>query len=288
VPPPAPTGTYTPLPATFTPTLLPSPFPSTWTPTPTLPPQPGQHPFTSEVSLIFTNGDSQVEKVRYLLYLPEAYFADPAKQWPLILFLHGSGEAGADLKLLERTGLPEVLKNDANFPFVVVSPQIPAPPPGGDASSAFDVQNYLATWGWKPHIRKLEALLVHLQSSLRIDPQRLYLTGLSLGGFGAWEYALEFPDRFAAVVPLAGGFRFVDNKLPANLCDLKDLPIWAFHGKLDGTVFPERAQGLVDGLKACGSTVARLTLYPDLGHNISSTAYADAELWEWLLAQEKN
>ncbi len=284
-----------------TPTLLPSTIAPTQTSkatltitltatptlTPTSPPRAGQAPYTSEVEIRLSDGSSQTQKVRYLLYLPEGYFQDAQKKWPMILYLHGSGEAGTDLNLLKRNGLPKMLDQNLNFPLIVVSPQIPAPPQGSSGSVTFDVQNYLEVWGWAPHIRELDALIELLQTSLRVDPQHLYLTGVSLGGFGAWHYALQFPHRFAAVAPLAGGYRFVDNELPPNLCDLKDLPIWAFHGALDGNVSPERSQAMVDGLKACDSTAVRFTLYPDHSHNVWDTTYADPEFWDWLLAQEK-
>jgi predicted peptidase len=240
-----------------------------------------------EVPVRFGEKFSQSFTVHYLIYLPESYPNEPIQKWPLILFLHGSGEAGKDLSMLLHTGLPQKLQNEANFPFVVVSPQIPAPPLQGEASSSFEVQTYLDTWGWKPHIEILEALLDYVQAAYRIDPQRVYLTGISLGGFGAWEYALRHPDRFAAVAPLAGGFRYFDDQLPANLCDLEAVPIWAFHGKLDTNVPPRCSQDAVAGLKDCGAE-ARFTLYPELKHDVWTTAYNTPELWEWLLAQRKN
>jgi predicted peptidase len=240
-----------------------------------------------QVQVRFGEKSSQDFTVSYLIYLPESYPVNTARRWPLILFLHGSGEAGKNLGLLTRTGLPQKLESEPDFPFVVVSPQITAPPVQGEASASFDVQVYLETWGWKRHIDILEALLDYMQATYRIDPQRVFLTGISLGGFGAWEYALRHPDRFAAVVPIAGGFRYVDDELPTNLCDLKEVPIWTFHGELDTNVPLRCSQAAVYGLKACGTEV-RFTQYPDLAHNVWTTAYNTPELWEWLLAQKKN
>jgi len=263
--------------ATFT------PLPPTATATPAL----GQHSMTVTLPYKISETLEQKETYHFLLYLPGDYYTDATRQWPLVLFLHGSGEAGKDLNLLKRLGLPRRLEQDENFPFIVVSPQIPAPPERQDPTTANDMEAYLNTWGWKSHVKKLEVLLEYIQTSLRVDNQRVYLTGLSLGGFGTWAYALQYPDRFAAIAPIAGGFHFGDNELPANLCDLKDLPIWVFHGQRDLTVNYHRSQSLVEGLEACGAREVKFTLDPEGQHDVWSAAYDDPALWDWLLAHQK-
>ena len=115
-----------------------------------------------------------------------------------------------------------------------------------------------------------------MQANLSIDPGRIYLTGTSLGGGGAWEIGLQYPGHYAALVPVAGyyGYPF---EVPENICDLKDIPIWAFHGSKDEIVPLDAEQGLVDALKACGGNV-KLTLYPDSKHEIWNQVYATPEL----------
>ena len=275
----APAATFTPLPPTIALTPL---------PTATVTPAPGQQAITLSLPYAISSTLSQTETFHFLLYLPADYYQDVSRRWPLVLYLHGSGEAGNDLNLLKQNGLPEKLEQDKNFPFIVVSPQIPAPPERQDPTTSYDIEGYLNKWGWKGYVSKLEVLLDYIQASQRVDTRRVYLTGLSLGGFGVWAYALQFPDRFAAIVPIAGGYHFVDGVLPADLCDLKDLPIWVFHGQLDPTVDYRRSQVLVDGLQTCGAREVKFTLDPEGLHDVWSAAYADPALWEWLLAHEKN
>lgn len=218
----------------------------------------GQHAYVFQAS-------NNVE-VRYLLYLPETF--EPAKQWPLILFLHGSGQTGTTIDRLKQEPLPKTLETQTDLPFIVVSPQLP----GGS---------------WSTYIDPLEELLDSLGETLPVDPNRLYLTGLSLGGFGTWEYAYLHPDRFAAIAPIAGGYQYRSREIPEDICRLKDLPIWAFHGEKDRDVEPYHGQLLVDAIQACGGK-ARITVYPDTGHQVTWwNAYADPALYEWFLANSK-
>ena len=206
--------------------------------------------------------------MRYLLYLPDSYGKDAQKKWPLVLFLHGRGERGEDLELLKKHGLPKILEQQADFPFIVVSPQLPSD----------------RLW-WSDMIDPLNTLLYQIQSTFAVDPQRLYLTGLSMGGFGSWEFALRFPDRFAAIVPIAGGYLEGSRAVPENICALKGLPTWVFHGGADIDVLPFQAEVLVTALKNCGGDV-RYTFYAEADHaGTWERAYADPELYQWLLAQ---
>ena len=219
---------------------------------------PGQHPYSSIVGEV---------RLNYLLYAPAAYGKDPARRWPLIVFLHGGGERGDDPALLTRQPLPKTLAVTTNFPAVVVSPQLP-----------------LRFTYWSDLIDPIDALVQRLERRFAIDPYRLYLTGLSTGGFGTWEYALRYPRRFAALVPIAGGYR--QGGVPHTICALRDVPVWAFHGASDTVVPPYDSEILVKALRACGSRVVRLTLYPGVDHYGSwPRAYADPALWRWLFSK---
>ena len=224
----------------------------------------GQHPQTSTVKV----GDGSME-VRYLLYIPEAYGKDRKTTWPLILFLHGMGECGTNIELVKKHPLPRDLETTLDFPSIVVSPQLQSP----------------YNDGWEPQLDALNALLLQIQEKYRVDPKRVYVTGLSMGGSGTWHMALRFPRRFAAIVPIAGFYSWASRTVPSNICDLRDLPIWAFHGAQDSTVPLYQDEVIVEALKACGSSV-KFTVYGDADHEPTwLRAYADPALFEWLLAQ---
>ena len=217
--------------------------------------RPGQYAFTFQAS-------SGVN-LQYWLYFPENFNTN--QQWPLILFLHGSGERGITIERVKDQGLPQILDTQTDIPFIVVSPQL-------DSGS------------WDKRLEDMNELLDYLTQTLPIASDQLYLTGISLGGFGTWSYALQYTDRFAAIVPIAGGY---DEQAPEDICKLKDLSIWVFHGEADTAVEPYYSQVLVDALQACGSDVI-FTLYPDTSHiSTWDKAYADPALYEWLLAQSK-
>ena len=210
----------------------------------------------------------QPVRLGYLLYLPQGYNqAGNQEPWPLILFLHGMGERGDDLELVKKHGIPKVAERRPGFPFIAVSPQCPA-----DSV-------------WTMQLPALNALLDEVLARYNADPDRVYLTGLSMGGFGAWHLAAAYPERFAAVVPICGG---VDEHLgfPAKLALLKDVPVWAFHGGRDDVVPPERSRMAVDALNRYGGQ-ARLTIYPEAGHDSWSQTYDNSELYDWLLAHRR-
>ena len=218
----------------------------------------GQHAYAFQ--------SSTKTEIRYLMYIPENY--TPEKNWPLILFLHGSGQTGTNIERLKEEPLPKTLDTQTDFPFIVISPQLPA--------------GY-----WSTYIDPLDELLDSIQGTLPVDPNRFYLTGLSLGGFGTWEYALRHPDRFAAIAPIAGGYLFQSHDVPDDICKLKNLPIWAFHGAQDTLVEPYQSEVLIIALQSCGGN-AKLTIYPEAGHEASwRNAYADPALYEWLLKNTK-
>lgn len=204
----------------------------------------------------------------YLIHLPKDYGAPAdADKHPLIIFLHGSGEAGdggKDLHKVEGNGLARMLKTEtelpADFPFIVLIPQCPPDQP------------------WSPY--ELVALLDEIQSKYRVDPDRIYLTGLSLGGYGVWDTAIAFPDRFAAIAPVSGGGD------PADVARIKNVPAWIFHGENDPTVPVGEAKRMIEALKKIGGHV-RATIYANTGHNAWTPAYRTGELYEWFLRQRR-
>lgn len=204
--------------------------------------------------------DRQFEKEKikldYVLYLPEGYSKGDAAA-PLVLFLHGAGDK---LERLKRTGLPKRIEQKKETPFIFVAPQNPGR-------------------GWDT--RALTALLDDLVAKYRVDKDRIYVTGLSMGGFGTWALAAATPDRFAAIIPICGGGN------PGTAAKLKDLPIWVFHGGKDTVVPPERSEVMVNALKKAGAEKVKYTLYPEAGHDSWTKTYANPEVWSWLLQQKR-
>ena len=210
--------------------------------------------FQAKVSLDVSYG--------YLKYLPEGYEADQAKRWPLVVFLHGSGERGTDLQKLKIHGPTKLITAGQKFEAIIVSPQCPA----GQI--------------WSPH--GVHALTQEIMKTHRVDADRVYLTGLSMGGFGTWDTITEYPATYAAVVPICGGagVRFV-------LADrIKHIPEWIFHGGKDSVVDPAFSKKMNDVLTKLGAQV-KLTIYPDAGHDAWTATYANPEVWSWLFAQKR-
>jgi predicted peptidase len=212
-------------------------------------PQSLQRRFTRDVTL------------DYLLYLPAGIELRGPRRYPLMIFLHGSGEAGHELGRLERHGPPKIAAGRPDFPFILAAPQI------ADAEQGFDPV-------------ALDALLDELLERLPVDPDRVYLTGLSLGGQWTYAWASLRPERFAALAPIAG------NWTPEVACRLKQLPVWAFHGARDDVVPLDGDRAMVDAINACGGH-AHLSVYADAGHDAWTAAYANTALYEWLLAQRR-
>lgn len=193
----------------------------------------------------------------YLCLVPRAYHDEPERLWPLLLFLHGAGERGEDLAVLKRNGPPRVATGDPDFPFVVVAPQCRR----GE--------------GWQP--RRVKALLDEVAAELRLDLDRLYLTGLSMGGYGTWYTLAMYPDIFAAAAPICGGGD------PDHAPRLRSVPIWTFHGALDDVVPLSETRRMVQAVEAAGGDV-RFTVYPDADHDSWTRTYDDPALYDWLLS----
>lgn len=213
----------------------------------------------------------------YLLSLPEGYDAEPARRWPLLLFLHGAGDRGADVWQITRLGLPRLLAGGSELSaaeveaarevrrnFIVVAPQCGPHEVWDDAA--------------------LLALLDHAQATYRTDPARVHLVGLSLGGFGTWSLGLRHPQRFATLVPICGGGRIADVAAAQRTrpADLRRLRVWAFHGARDYVVPLEESQRMIAALQEAGVAEARLTVYPEAEHDAWSQTFAHPALYAWL------
>ena len=208
--------------------------------------------------VVRTQQPGKHEPVRYLLYVPKTAANESL---PLVLFLHGGGEGGGDIEKVKKHGLPKLIEAGKEFPFIVVSPQNPS-----------------KTEFWDD--QQLIRLLDELETELPVDPSRIYLTGLSRGGFGAWRLAIQNPHRFAALVPICGGG-------PAPYAKrLKHLPVWSFHGAKDQVIPIQESRRMVDALRAAGGNV-KFTIYPEAKHDAWTETYNNPELYQWLLMQRR-
>ncbi|MFZ5495358.1 MAG: prolyl oligopeptidase family serine peptidase [Verrucomicrobiota bacterium] len=226
----------------------------------------------------------------YLLSLPAGYDAGAKHTWPLLVFLHGAAERGADPWLVARNGPPKLIRSAASglegrpagartpreesarlltTSFIVVSPQCPA-------GKSWDDDGVLA-------------LIDEISAKHRVDPRRIYLTGLSLGGFGTWSAGLKNPGRFAAIVPVCGGGQRFDIRRAAREkpAELLSLGIWAFHGAKDPLVPLEESETMVAELKKAGVSDVKLTVYPEAEHDSWSETYRNPGLYAWLLQHER-
>ena len=214
---------------------------------------------------------------RFQVYLPEEWRRDDHKQWPIILFLHGRGERGSEGMWQTQIGLPQAVRDHPErWPFVIVMPQCP-----------------LANYWTDPEILAMAMAALDQEAvEFHGDPERTYLTGLSLGGYGAWELARLHPRRWAAVAIAASGIfwsyapeRWQEvSTLPAEYARaLGRTPVWLFHGTEDNVVTARESELMFEAFKAAGGHV-RLWLYQSLRHDCWTRAYDEPELPRWLLA----
>ena len=202
------------------------------------------------------------ETLEYFLYYPPEYPLQSGKKFPLLLFLHGGGESGASLDMIRKNGLPKLVSEGAEFPFLILAPQNP----------------HKQQW-W--NVRAVMALLDRVVSENRVDRNRIYLTGLSRGGNACWELATQFPDTFAAMAVVCGM-----TPVPyAHWID-RDLAIWVFHGTEDPVIPFSESEQMVQKLKSMGYDV-RLTAYEGVGHNSWERAYKEDGLYEWFLQHSR-
>jgi predicted peptidase len=198
-------------------------------------------------------------EIDYLIYLPEGY-SEYSNEWPLLLFLHGVGERGNDLNIVKRNGPPKLIEEGKKFPFIIVSPQ---------CAERMDWDN-----------RSIIVLLDFLDSKYNIDSNRIYLTGLSMGGHATWSLAIQYPERFAAIAPVCG------RGYSQDAFALKEVPVWVFHGEKDAIVPINDGKKMVKALEDCGANV-KFTVYPDAGHDSWTETYNNPELYNWLLENKK-
>ena len=203
---------------------------------------------------------SEVEPLYYWLFLPSSDSAKSENGYPLLLFLHGAGERGSNPEAVKVHGPPKLVETEqgASWPFITVSPQCP------DGKY------------WSPG--QLIALIDKIASEQNVDRDRIYVTGLSMGGFATWMILSEIGDRIAAAAPICGGF------YPDQVAGLTEIPIWIFHGDSDSVVPVRRSQEMFDALIDAGSEKVKLTLYPGVDHNSWTATYDNPELYRWFLS----
>ncbi|MEH2296141.1 dienelactone hydrolase family protein [Nostoc sp.] len=219
---------------------------------------------------------ASTDSYNYLLFLPDVLRQDTLYQrnetqqplLPTILFLHGAAERGSDLDNVKKQGVTKIVEQQPDFPFIVISPQCPR--------------------GQHWNVERLSALLDEAMSDEKpqsayacyIDPDRVYLTGLSMGGYGTWHLAAAQPQRFAAIAPICGGGN------PQAARKLKNLSVWAFHGARDNVAPLRESEIMVSALKACEGDV-KFTVYPEAAHDSWTQTYNNPELYEWFLQHQR-
>jgi len=223
-------------------------------------PAPGkQVPAATTVKVKSETGDPEAT-LRYLLYLPGDYDTKRSEKWPLVLFLHGSGERGDDIEKVRIHGPPKLASQGKEFPFVLCSPQCPT--------------------GIRWNAEELSKLVDELANTYRIDRQRLYVTGLSMGGGGTWSLVASQPEKFAAAMPLCGRGDL------ESVAKLAKTPTWVLVGAKDRAETVQNCQDMAAALKKSGGEV-KFTLYPDLPHDCWTVTYNNPEVYEWLLSHRR-
>ena len=215
-----------------------------------------------QVATKFEKEIEQTLELDFLISLPDDYESDEKKSWPLMVFLHGAGERGTDLSKVAIHGPPMKAAAGETFPFLLASPQCPE-----------------GEWWTEQPVMEL---IDYLEKKYRVDPDRIYLTGLSMGGYGTWHFATLAPEKFAAIAPICGG------GIPFKMRYIEDLPVWAFHGDQDTAVPVEETTRLIEELKRRGNESAKMTIYPGVGHNSWVQAYNTSELYDWLLSHSRD
>ena len=198
----------------------------------------------------------------YVVYLPADYTHDEG-DWPLLLFLHGSGQSGRNLDRLVAKGLPRRAREEP-LPFVLLVPQCPRED----------------DWTFDGQLQRLGGLTERVAARYRIDPDRIYLTGYSMGGYAVWDLALANPHRFAALMPICG------RGYPRRAKEVKHLPAWVFHGALDQAISVRASRKMVKALRMCDAPVI-YTEYADGAHAVWDRAYGEPDLFQWLLQQRR-
>jgi predicted peptidase len=262
-----------------------------------------RRPYTSSAA------ESTEKEREYLLYLPQGYESEKGKLWPVILFLHGGGERGDGKGDLEKTlmhgPLMEAWVKGRDLPFIMIGPQLytmqrarpaNAPQPARPAAprtprlisrAASDAK---PTWqpegpplGWWTVDKDLLAMVDATLKEFRADPDRVYVTGLSYGGFGTWFMTGTYADRWAAAAPICGA---ADPKVVPLIASAK-LPIWITQGGKDPTVRPEWVTQSVIDLEKAGHPSIRFTVHEDMAHNVWTRVYEGWDIYNWMLQHRR-
>jgi len=228
----------------------------------------------------FTGASGKV--LPYRLLKPDGY--DPAGKtaYPLVIFLHGAGERGDDNELQLLEGVREFAKPETRkkHPAFVIAPQCPLKKSWGHIKTIDGHLTLLKTDEPTESTGLTLELAETLPKEFRIDPKRIYITGLSMGGFGTWDVLARYPDRFAAAIPICCG------GIPETAASFAKVPIWVFHGAVDPDVEVELSRKMVDALHKAGGKPG-FTEYPGVGHESWIPTYRDPEVLDWLFAQKK-
>ncbi len=227
-------------------------------------------------SKTFSDGDFSLN---YRIHVPKDL--KPDEKVPLVLFLHGAGERGGDNIRQLHHGIPSLLSYTLkkNFPAIIIVPQCPA-----------GMQWVNVPWGGDSHtmpaspsqpLQAVQKLLAKSLTELPVDLSRIYVTGISMGGFGTWDILQRSPELFAAGLPICGGGD------TAEAAKLKNVPIWTFHGDQDTTVKTQRSRDMSEAIKQSGGSLIQYTEYPGISHNSWTRTYANDEVLDWLFAQKK-
>lgn len=222
-----------------------------------------------QFDLTFYHGINQNPKnvnYQYLSYTPKDYNKDSLKKWPLIIYLHGGSRRGTDLTKLYADGIPDQIYRGRDFPFIIIAPQCPE-------------HIRWSTDNW------FENLYKEVNDKFRIDTNRVYLTGFSLGGAGTWYIAAKYSNKFAAIAPMSG-FTSQMDYIDINIDRLIDMPIWAFHGKIDIVVPFEETERIVKKLEGKNKDL-KFSVEPKAGHWINWLVYPNQELYDWFLKYDK-
>ena len=201
----------------------------------------------------------KLDDLQYLIEYPQDF--SKSKTYPVLFFLHGAGTRGNDINRVANNVFFKLMENHSDLPFVLVAPLC-------SKDTWFDL--------WE----NLENLVNHICDLPFADKDRVYLIGNSMGGYGTWQLGMSMPHIFSAIVPVCGGGMYW------NAGRLKNVPVWAFHGALDGTVLPEESKKMVNSLNAFGGN-AKLTIYPEAAHDAWTPTYSNREVFEWMLSHKK-
>lgn len=200
-----------------------------------------------------------LDDLQYVIRYPENY--REGEKYPVILFLHGAGTRGTDIEVLKKNAFFGLTAEHADFPFVTVAPQCHSET-------------------WFDHFETLKRLVADIRASEFADPNRLYVIGASMGGYATWQLTMSMPEMFAAAVPICGGGMYWDAGR------LKHVPIWAFHGDSDKTVLTEDSVKMVNAVNKKGGD-AKLTIYPETGHDAWTATYKNADVFAWMLSHTR-